>query len=86
VLDVIEITVCRLVTAEPTRAERLIRRMAAGPSREWHLTRTVELDAVLDHANVEDFAVTNDDWTPREIATRAGWLPTTPTARPTSTS
>jgi hypothetical protein len=44
-----------------------------------HLAHTVELDAVLDQARVEDFTVTNDDRTPREIAdevvTRAGWLP-----------
>ena len=78
------------MAAEPTRTARLIRRMAAGPSCDWHLARTIELDAVLDHADVEDFTVNNDDRAPREIAnevvTRAGWLPNPPTARPTSSS
>jgi predicted kinase len=43
-----EITVCRLVAPEAVRVNRLLGRMPPGPSRDWHLRRTAELDATLD--------------------------------------
>lgn len=55
-----EITVCRLVAPEAVRVERITRRMPPGPSRDWHLARTVELEGVLDERRVEDVVVVND--------------------------
>ncbi|HVM52183.1 MAG TPA: hypothetical protein VM262_03210 [Acidimicrobiales bacterium] len=73
-----DITVVRLLAPEATRAARLRRRMPPGPSREWHLARTVELEAILDAAAHEDFVVDNGDRPPRavalEILHRAGWI------------
>jgi len=72
-----EITVCRLVAPEAVRLDRLHGRMPAGPSRDWHLDRTVELERILDRLAVEDFAVENGDRPVREVAlevlVRAGW-------------
>jgi hypothetical protein len=72
-----EITVCRLVAPEAVRLDRLHGRMPAGPSRDWHLGRTVELERILDRLGVEDFAVENGDRPVREVALevldRAGW-------------
>ena len=74
-----EITVCRLTTAEPLRLERLQERMPPGPSRDWHLARSVELEAILANLACEDFEVENGDRPIREVAlevlSRAGWLP-----------
>ncbi|MFT3851970.1 MAG: hypothetical protein QM733_04425 [Ilumatobacteraceae bacterium] len=87
-LAVDDTTVCRLLAPEGTRSSRLIGRMPAGPSLDWHLARTLELDAALDDARVEDFTVANDDRAPRTVAldvvTRAGWLPAPPSVRRTS--
>src|SRR4051794_29980374 len=59
--------------------------MPAGRSRERRLARTIELDGVLDLAHIEDFTVSNDDRTPRDIAsevvTRARWIPLHPLSR-----
>lgn len=55
-----EITVCRLVAPADVRIERITRRMPPGPSRDWHLARTVELEGVLDERRVEDVVVVND--------------------------
>lgn len=74
-----EITVCRLTTPEPLRLERLHERMPPGPSRDWHLARTVELEGTLTDRACEDFEVENGDRPIREVAlevlSRAGWLP-----------
>jgi predicted kinase len=73
-----EITVCRLTAPEAVRLHRLHGRMPAGPSRDWHLGRTVELERVLDRLACEDFAVENGDRPVREVAlevlARAGWV------------
>lgn len=73
-----QITVCRLVAAESLRVARLRAGMPPGPSRDWHERRTVELEATLGRATVEDFAVANDDRPTRQVALdvldRAGWL------------
>jgi len=72
-----EITVCRLVAPEAVRLDRLHGRMPSGPSRDWHLGRTVELEGILARLAVEDFAVQNGDRPVREVAlevlARAGW-------------
>jgi adenylylsulfate kinase len=82
------ITVCRVVAPEAVRMERLVRRMPPGPSRDWHLSRTVELDEVLDRLAFEDFTVDNGGRPLREVAlevlARLGWI-TTATGRDSGT-
>ena len=72
------ITVVRLVAPQPIRVERLLGRMPPGPSREWHLDRTVELEDILARAGYEDFTVENGQRPARDVAvevlTRAGWI------------
>ncbi|HEY2550425.1 MAG TPA: hypothetical protein VGI64_07595 [Streptosporangiaceae bacterium] len=74
-----EITVCRLTAPESLRLRRLRQRMPPGPSRDWHLARSVELDGILEQAGCEDFLVVNGDRPVREVAlevlARAGWVP-----------
>lgn len=73
-----EITVCRLMTPESARLERLHARHPLGWSRDWHLARTVELEDLLDQRSCEDFTVENGDRTvgevAREVLVRAGWI------------
>ena len=71
-----EMQVCRLTADLDIRRERLrVREKGAG--LDWHLDRTVELDGILDNANIEDFCVDNGDRPLHEVAlevlTRAGW-------------
>ena len=81
-----EITVCRLTTPEPLRLQRLRERMPPGPSRDWHLARTVELEGILANLVCEDFEVENGDRPVRDVAlevlVRAGWLPSEEEATP----
>jgi hypothetical protein len=63
-----EITVCRLVAPEALRVTRLLERMPPGPSRDWHLSRTVQLDAILDRLSCVDFVVENGDRAIRDVA------------------
>jgi hypothetical protein len=73
-----EILVCRLVATESLRIERLYERFGAGPSRDWHVRRTVELEDILARNKAEDFIVENNSRPPREVAldvlTQAAWL------------
>ena len=73
-----DITVARLLSPEAVRLQRLADRMPPGPSREWHLARTVELEDILDAAGLEDFVVDNEGRSPREVALevlrRAEWI------------
>jgi predicted kinase len=73
-----EITVCRLVAPEADRVARLLGRMPPGPSRDWHLARTVELNKILEQLGLEDFVVDNGARPVREVAIeillRAGWI------------
>jgi hypothetical protein len=62
------LVVCRLVSPETTRMERLMRRMPPGSSRDWHAARSSELDEILDRLAIEDFVVENDDRSVREVA------------------
>jgi adenylylsulfate kinase len=72
------VTICRLITPSAVRIERLVRRMPPGPSRDWHLARTVELDSTLDRLANEDFVVENDQRPVRDVAVevldRARWI------------
>lgn len=71
------ITVCRLLASRERRISRLESRMQPGPSLEWHVERTGELEAILDSVSAEDFAVSNDDRPVGDVALevlrRAGW-------------
>ena len=73
-----ELTVVRVIAPEVLRMERLRQRMPPGPSAEWHLRRTVELEAILAAAAHEDFTVENGERPIREVAEetlkRAGWI------------
>lgn len=72
-----EITTVRLVAPERSRIDRLTARILEGPTRDWHLARTVELEQILERMSVEDFIVDNGDRTVRSVAVevleRAGW-------------
>jgi len=74
----VEITVCRLTTPEPLRLKRLRERMPPGPSRDWHLARSVELEDILADLDCEDFQVENGNRPLRDVTldvlVRAGWL------------
>ncbi|WP_307844935.1 GNAT family N-acetyltransferase [Actinotalea solisilvae] len=59
-LDGADVRVVRLTAPEPVRVARLEARTPAGPSRAWHLARTVELEAVLAAAALDDAVVLND--------------------------
>jgi adenylylsulfate kinase len=73
-----EITVCRLVAPEAIRVSRLLGRMPPGPSRDWHLNRTVELENNLRRLACEEFTVENGDRSVHDVAfevlVRAGWV------------
>lgn len=75
-----EITICRLTSPERLRIERLGRRMPPGPTRDWHVERTTELESLLQDAALEDFVVENDSRSVRavalEVLERAGWVET----------
>jgi adenylylsulfate kinase len=72
------ITVCRLVAPAALRVNRLLGRMPPGPSRDWHLSRTAELEAILDRLPGVDFTIENGDRTVRDVAldvlVHAGWV------------
>lgn len=72
-----DIRICRLVAPERQRKQRLRARMPPGPSLDWHLHRTTELEEVLAAAKYEHFTVDNGDRPIREVAVeilrRAGW-------------
>ena len=72
-----ELTVVRVVAPEALRVARLRGRMPPGPSLDWHLHRTVELEAILAGAALEDLAIENGDRPIRDVAEelvdRLGW-------------
>jgi hypothetical protein len=73
-----ELTVCRLVASQALRERRLNTRMPPGPARDWHLRRTVELEALLEQRGVEDIVVENGERSVRatalEVLSASGWL------------
>ena len=72
-----EVRIVRVTADEETRVERLTAREPAGPGREWHLARTVELEAVLVAAGVDDAVISADGRPPAQLAEQvlaaAGW-------------
>ena len=72
-----QIQVCRLTAPGSIRKSRIEAR-DQGPSRDWHMARTRELDAILDAADVADFTVDNGDRPMTDVATeilvRAAWI------------
>lgn len=73
-----QITVVRVVAPERVRRDRLRGRMPPGPSLDWHLDRTAELDAILDRGGHEDFVIENGERPVRDVALevlrRARWI------------
>jgi adenylylsulfate kinase len=73
-----ELTIVRLTGPEALRKERLRSRMPPGPDLDWHLHRTVELESILERADLDDHTIVNDERTVRHVATeildRIGWL------------
>jgi adenylylsulfate kinase len=74
-----EIIVCRLAVPQSLRERRLRQRMPPGPSLDWHLKRTVELETILEQCGFEDFVVDNGERPVRDVAidvlVRSDWLP-----------
>jgi predicted kinase len=72
------ITVCRLTAPASVRVERLGRRMPPGPSRDWHVARSAELERILTERRCEDFTIENDDRPVRTVAVEllltVGWI------------
>ncbi len=73
-----DITIVRVVAPTSLREDRLRRRMPPGRGLDWHLKRTVELEAILSLAAQENFSVDNGERPIRavaeEILTRIAWL------------
>jgi hypothetical protein len=70
-------TVCRL-TASIETMERRVTMRESGVSRREYVSRVAELNAILDHARLEDFSVINDNRSlpevAQEILVRARWI------------
>ena len=77
VLDGSEITLVRITADETVRKARLTAR-EVGDSLDWHVARTVELEAILEAAALEDHLVRNEregtDVVAREVLERCGWI------------
>lgn len=63
-----QITICRLTASRTTRDRRLRARLLSGPSLDWHLQRTFELEDILERVQLEDFVVANDGRPARDVA------------------
>jgi hypothetical protein len=52
--------------------------MPPGPSLDWHLARTIDLETILEQHGLEDFVVENGERSVRDVAievlVRSGWL------------
>lgn len=74
--DGADVRIVRVVANQTTREARIVAREAARESRDWHLARTVELEAVLDAVGLDDAVVSNDRPL-RDVAAQvlaaAGW-------------
>jgi GNAT superfamily N-acetyltransferase/dephospho-CoA kinase len=75
--DGADLTVVRLTASEATRLARIGAREHDDRWRAWHLARSVELEAILDAAGVDDAVVENDGRPLAEVAaevlTLTGW-------------
>ncbi len=71
------VAVVRLTASEATRVARIRAREPEGWVRDWHLRRTVELEAVLEAAGADDAVVVNEGRAPAETAVEVlaatGW-------------
>jgi adenylylsulfate kinase len=74
-----ELGTVRVVAPEQLRIARLQARMPPGNALDWHLARTVELEAILARSAHEDFVVENGERPIRQVAEEilacARWLP-----------
>ena len=70
--------VCRL-TASIETMKRRVQMRDLGISQREYVARVAKLNGILDRAQLEDFAVTNEDRPLAEVAievmVRAGWIP-----------
>jgi hypothetical protein len=70
--------VCRLI-ASIKAMQRRVQMRELGISQQEHIDRVAKLNAILDRAQLEDFAVTNEERPLTEVAlevlVRAGWIP-----------
>lgn len=75
--DGADVVIVRLTVSEATRLARLAERESDPGAQDWHLARTVELDAVLETLALDDVVVDNDGRPPREVAAEVlaaiGW-------------
>jgi hypothetical protein len=73
----VRLVVCRLRASSSTMQQR-VRVREPGMLQQRFVDRVKELDAILDRAKLEDFAIDNEDRSVTEVAremlTRAGWL------------
>jgi adenylylsulfate kinase-like enzyme len=69
--------VCRL-TASIETMERRIRMRESGVAQQAYITRVAELNAILDHARLEDFVVSSENRSVTEVAEevliKARWI------------
>ena len=69
--------VCRL-TASLETMEARVKMRESGVSQREYVSRVAELNAILDHARLEDFSVVNENRSLTEVAQeilgRAGWV------------
>lgn len=75
--DGADVRIVRVTAPEAVRTARLVARGPAGSSRDWHLARTVELEALLGAAGVDDAVVVNDrrpEDAAAEVLAAAGWV------------
>ena len=72
-----ELVVCRL-KAKPETMQQRVSMREPGMLRETFVARVLELEALLDEAHLEDFALANDGGSvtdvARELLVRAGWI------------
>jgi hypothetical protein len=72
-----DIVVCR-VRASAETMQRRVQAREPGMLKEVFVARVLELESILDEAQVEDFSLSNDEASitsvARELLVRAGWL------------
>jgi hypothetical protein len=72
-----DVTVCRL-TASVETLELRVKMRESGISQQQYVSRVADLNAILDDAHLEDFALINENRALTEVAhdmlVRAGWL------------
>jgi hypothetical protein len=71
------VLVCRLTASLATMQQR-VRTRESGPLRQQFVDRVSELNVILDRAQLEDFAIANENRSPTDVATemlrKAAWL------------